>query len=411
MRESFSDNLRYALRHLYNPNILRTSPLAEALGVEGHTNVALALRERLVQEIEALKPSPSVPTHTQLWRAYEVLLYRYVQQCSQKEVSDQLGISVRHLRREQHEAIEVLAQRLRAQVDIDTRELAEEARENSGIETEQAHANIPDELDWLRDPPPEEPITLGQELSIVLGLVQPLASQHAVIVRADPLPELPPLAIHPVALRQVLLSLLSASIRREHTQIVTLQAQQTTWRIEMTIATTRGRRGRPDAANVPCEGIETARQILSLCGGSIVYANEALYSTVTLHLPAAGQVAVLVVDDHADTLTLLQRYVAGTRYRIVPCMAPDAVFALVQEHSPQVVMLDVMMPQMDGWELLGRLRQHPMSSNLPVVVCTVLPEKELALSLGANGFLTKPVTRESLILALDQLLVPAPTSH
>jgi CheY-like chemotaxis protein len=69
-----------------------------------------------------------------------------------------------------------------------------------------------------------------------------------------------------------------------------------------------------------------------------------------------------------------------------------------------VVLLDVMMPEVDGWELLGQLRQNPATSHLPVVVCTILPQEELARSLGANAFLQKPISRDDFLRVLDELL-------
>ncbi|NIV31704.1 MAG: response regulator, partial [Anaerolineae bacterium] len=73
-----------------------------------------------------------------------------------------------------------------------------------------------------------------------------------------------------------------------------------------------------------------------------------------------------------------------------------------EEFSPQVILLDVMMPQIDGWEILGRLRQHPLTSHIPTVVCTILAQEELALSLGASAFVRKPVTRQVFLAALDR---------
>ena len=70
-----------------------------------------------------------------------------------------------------------------------------------------------------------------------------------------------------------------------------------------------------------------------------------------------------------------------------------------------------MMPQLDGWELLGRLRQHPRTSYIPIVVHTILPQEELALSLGASAFIQKPVTRQAFLAALDQLTRPAEQSE
>ena len=68
-------------------------------------------------------------------------------------------------------------------------------------------------------------------------------------------------------------------------------------------------------------------------------------------------------------------------------------------------MLDVMLPGIDGWELLGRLREHPRTRNVPVVISTILPQEQLALALGAAAFLRKPINRETLLSSLDRLLI------
>ena len=60
------------------------------------------------------------------------------------------------------------------------------------------------------------------------------------------------------------------------------------------------------------------------------------------------------------------------------------------------------MPHVDGWEILGRLKQHPATKDIPIVVCTILAQQELALSLGASGFLRKPVSRQAFLSALDR---------
>jgi CheY-like chemotaxis protein len=67
-----------------------------------------------------------------------------------------------------------------------------------------------------------------------------------------------------------------------------------------------------------------------------------------------------------------------------------------------VIVLDVMMPRIDGWEMLGRLRSNRATSHVPVIVCTIMAQEELALSLGAAGFLKKPVTRQDFLAALDR---------
>ena len=65
-----------------------------------------------------------------------------------------------------------------------------------------------------------------------------------------------------------------------------------------------------------------------------------------------------------------------------------------------------MMPQVDGWRVLGRLRQHPLTGHIPVVVCTILSQEALALSLGASAFIRKPITRRAFLAALDDQVAP-----
>jgi CheY-like chemotaxis protein len=75
---------------------------------------------------------------------------------------------------------------------------------------------------------------------------------------------------------------------------------------------------------------------------------------------------------------------------------------VAQKLQPAVILLDVMMHNVDGWQILSELRHMPATTAIPVVICTILPVEELALSLGANAFLQKPVTRHLFLKTLDQ---------
>jgi CheY-like chemotaxis protein len=131
-------------------------------------------------------------------------------------------------------------------------------------------------------------------------------------------------------------------------------------------------------------------------------AASATTRSVTLFLTAAARLAVLVIDDNADTLRLFERYLSGTRYRFFGVRDPEQALALAAQINPRLVLLDVMLPDVDGWELLGRLREHPQTGHIPVIVCTILPQEPLALALGAAAFLRKPISREALLAVLDQ---------
>ena len=119
-------------------------------------------------------------------------------------------------------------------------------------------------------------------------------------------------------------------------------------------------------------------------------------------LPAGQQTTVLVIDDNVDTLRLLERYLSGTPYAFCRTRDPEEALALAERLMPQVILLDIMLPGIDGWELLGRLREHPQVGQVPVLVCSILPQAKLATTLGAAGYLRKPVSRQALLEALAQ---------
>jgi Amt family ammonium transporter len=70
------------------------------------------------------------------------------------------------------------------------------------------------------------------------------------------------------------------------------------------------------------------------------------------------------------------------------------------EMRPTIIMLDVMMPREDGWEVLMALKAEATTRDIPIIVCSVLTEPQLATTLGAAAYLPKPVTQEALLQAL-----------
>jgi CheY-like chemotaxis protein len=77
---------------------------------------------------------------------------------------------------------------------------------------------------------------------------------------------------------------------------------------------------------------------------------------------------------------------------------------LAGEKHPDAITLDVMMPNVDGWQVLRGLANAPATANIPVIICSVLKEPELAFSLGARAYLKKPVDRLELVATLARLV-------
>jgi CheY-like chemotaxis protein len=123
----------------------------------------------------------------------------------------------------------------------------------------------------------------------------------------------------------------------------------------------------------------------------------------TLELPQKDQPVLLVADDHAAAIQLIQRYLQDSEYKIVGVQDPDQILLQARRLHPSAVLLDVMMPSTDGWEILQTLKADPTTANTPVLIYSVWHEPELAFSLGAAGYLKKPFNQQDLVQALAQL--------
>ena len=398
-REQFIEYLRNDLNHLYNPTRLRQSPLASFLGVVDRFDSASVLRNILVNAVDELKPDNNEPSQERAWRMYESLFYCYVQQLGQQAVADQLGLSTRQLRREQRAALEPLSDILCRKYQL--QDCFTEDSQGSTTELP-VSTSLDQDLEWLRNAPLNQTTELNQALPGVLELAAALASQYYVQVNAIIEANLPPVAIHPVAFDQILLNLLAFSFKKGAGSQVDLSTQIENW--DILISITAQKIGLPEPAD-PTTGsnnLEIAQYVLELSHGSFEVNEQAQSLQVSLRLPLVELVPILAMDDNLDLLELFKRYTQGTKYHIIQESDPTQVFSSAERHQPQLILLDIMMPEIDGWKMLGRLRQHPVTSHVPVIICTILPQEELALALGANAFLKKPVNRQAFLAALDQ---------
>lgn len=405
-REAFLDHLREALNHLYDPERLRRSPLASLFGVANRFDTATALQRILTDAIAALKPPAGEPPQSAAWQIYEPLFYRYVEQLSAEEVADQLGIGTRHLRRWQAAAIEALADLLWQRYGLEERLIGEPAEEGK-VADEAERAKLKQELAWLKDAGGAEACNLAEALPAILALARKLAERHAVRLDVEPLTQLPQVSLPAVALRQILINLFSVAIPRAAGGAVQVDAQQEGWDVVVRIRCPQYPAGPRPPLEDEADNLNLARQMAEVCGCCLTLTADACGFDAALALPALEQIPVLVVDDKADALQLLQRYASGSRYRLIAVREPEQAIEVAARMTPQVIVLDVMMPRIDGWELLGRLREHPATRDIPIIVHTILAQRDLALLLGASDFLRKPVSRADFLAALDRQLACA----
>ena len=113
--------------------------------------------------------------------------------------------------------------------------------------------------------------------------------------------------------------------------------------------------------------------------------------TVSEQSPASSTgVLVLCIDDDAEVIDLLRRYLVPEGYSVRGVSSGEEGIRLAEELQPAVITLDIMMPEKDGWQVLRELKNNPATSNIPVIIHSVVENRPLALSLGALDVVTKP---------------------
>jgi signal transduction histidine kinase/CheY-like chemotaxis protein len=114
----------------------------------------------------------------------------------------------------------------------------------------------------------------------------------------------------------------------------------------------------------------------------------------TAHAPLG---TVLVIDDEPAVLEIVTRFLGREGFRVVTAAGGDEGLRLARQVGPDVITLDVLMPGMDGWAVLAGLKADPLLADIPVVMLTIVEEKNLGYALGAADYLVKPLNRDRLV--------------
>lgn len=396
-QDEFLQQVRDVLNHLYDYPYLEKHPLALRYWPESGAagpNRAQRLHRFLLESIEALHPPTARAKDTLQARCYLLLVYRYVEEQPLEDIMREFGYSRRQFFREQRKAIEMLTASLAEKLPQPALS-ADETNDTLDAEVERV----------LVRRRAVDPVEIIQGVS---EAASHLAEQAGVVLECDFSSRLPSIYGTRTLLRQVFLNALSHLITHPGTQRVHLRMYTQKQRVIAELITQLEPANRRPDNVVDCQepDLDAVRRLVESVDGRWLGSEvKAEGYTYRFDFPTDRQKVLLVVEDNEAVIRAFRRYLVGYNYQVLGATTGAEALRLAHEVNPVAITLDVMIPSQDGWEILQALKKDPATEHIPVIICSVLEDPELARSLGAAAYLRKPIAQADLLAMLDSLPV------
>ena len=285
--------------------------------------------------------------------------------------------------------------------------------------------------------------SLQEALGHGLALVRERAARHGIRLSLEVAPDVGPVHADELRIKQVIVNLLSNAVkftpdggrvevraRIEESQVLVTVADTGTGvaagdreRIFDSFQQAGRRASTTEGTGL---GLTLSKRIVELHGGRIWVDSElGVGSTFGFAIPAGapatsagaaiddpgradGERTVVVIDDDRRSIDLLTVYAEAAGLRVVSADDGQRGIELIRGLQPAIVVLDILLPGLDGWQVLESLKADPATAAIPVVIVSILDDRGRGLALGAAEYLVKPVSREGVLDALARCGPEAP---
>jgi CheY-like chemotaxis protein len=386
--ESFIEQIKDVLEHLHDFMYLQQHALVRDWELSGDSP-AQSLRRSVLAAIDTLSPGPGVAFRSPNARVYNMLHLRYVEGLTVHQAAHDLNLSLRQAHRDLRRGEESIAamlwwQRFHPQTE-------------QVIAVDEPLAEMRAEIDRFELDP--RPIDLYGLVNRVIQSVTPLAGQQEITLHLDTTAESAIIFTDPVVAQQVLISIVSHAIQHARAGRIYFKGmgKQPGLIINYPVD--------PSSEELDPQTVTT--HLADRLGWSVEQTCEN-GDRCLIHVGMVAQEpvrvpTVLVIDDNEGLKDLIGRYLSNYACKIVAATSGSQGLQLAEESTPDVIILDIMMPEMDGWEVLQTLRHRALTQEIPVVICSVFNDPRLARSLGAYDLLPKPLRSDDLIKVLNNL--------
>ena len=389
--EYFEENMRDLLVNLYDYLKLIDNPVAQRLaaGSPGGDR-ALVARQMVLAAIEDMKSGTSAQLISRQNRLYNILLLRYVEEQPTNEILGQLALSERQYYREHQRAIQTISR------IVWDRHYADAASEPD------APSTLVEELDYLQLAARNKAFDPTEVILSAMQATHVIAEQKGLALRLEEVRSEIALNVALPVFRQffiLILNRLIESTDRGGRIKVVLRARESSPVIEVS----SNKLITSNAAFLGALQTDATFRELKKRLNADLRASRDEKGPAGIILRFDREVRkILIVDDNPDTISLFKRYLANLPYQLLSAQDEKDAIAIARKTPLACIILDIMLPETDGWQILQTCKSHPTTEHIPVLICSVLEMKDLAASLGADGYIKKPPSRDEFLAVLRE---------